>query len=200
MRRLPLFGLLLLICGEFTPFVVLVFPHVVPYTCRIPKQVQQLRTKAEERRQAAFQEYEGAAAAANTPGTKSLEAAGDLLITRSLGLVAPFWDRIGLLNAAPGLVHRAVTRRLTYLTEDDALLRAAGGAAALEPEELLLASADRGLNVVGQDEAWLRKKMVEWLELTRPHTDSAGADEDHTCIHQQMLTLLVQRPEAWPQK
>ncbi|CAK7272850.1 hypothetical protein SEPCBS57363_005354 [Sporothrix epigloea] len=200
MRRLPLFGLLLLICGEFTPFVVLVFPNVVPYTCRIPKQVQQLRTKVEERRQAAFQQYEVVAAAANTAGTKSLEAAGDLLITRSLGLVAPFWDRIGLLNAAPGFTRRAVERRLTYLTEDDALLRTAGGAAALEPEELLLASADRGLNVVGQDEDWLRKKMVVWLELTRPYPASPGADEDHSHIHQQMLTLLVQRPEAWQQK
>ncbi|CAK7266233.1 hypothetical protein SEPCBS119000_001916 [Sporothrix epigloea] len=201
MRRLPLFGLLLLICGEFTPFVVLLFPHVVPYTCRIPKQVQQLRTKVEERRQAAFKEYEMAASTAEKArGPESLPAADTLLITRSLGLVAPFWDRIGLLSAAPSLARRSVERRVAYLFEDDALLRQAGGAAALEPEELLLASADRGLNVVGQNEGALRRKLAAWLELTRPQTHNAGAEDDHTHSHQQMLTLLTQRPEAWPQK
>jgi len=49
-RRLPLFALMLLICGEFTPFVVLVFPSVVPYTCRIPSQVTKLRKNQERRR------------------------------------------------------------------------------------------------------------------------------------------------------
>ncbi|CAK7233201.1 hypothetical protein SBRCBS47491_008528 [Sporothrix bragantina] len=201
MRRLPLFGLLLLICGEFTPFVVLVFPHVVPYTCRIPKQVLQLRTKVEERRQAAFKEYEVAIEATKMAGSEQpSDTANNLLISRSLGLVAPFWDRIGLLSAAPGIAHRAVERRLAFLTEDDALLREAGGAAALEPEEVFLASADRGLNVVGQDEGRLRKQLVKWLELTRPDADNAGPDGDHDYIHQQMLTLLTQRPEAWPQK
>ena len=201
MRRLPVFGLLLLICGEFTPFVVLVFPHVVPYTCRIPKQVLQLRTKVEERRQAAFKEYETAVAAAKTAGGAApSDAASNLLITRSLGLLAPFWDRIGLLSAAPGLAHSAVERRLAFLTEDDALLREAGGAAALESEELVLASADRGFDVIGQDEGRLRKQLVKWLELTQPHADNAGPDGDHDYIHQQMLTLLTLRPEAWPQE
>ncbi|CAK7207593.1 hypothetical protein SEUCBS139899_010403 [Sporothrix eucalyptigena] len=198
MRRLPLFGLLLLICGEFTPFVVLVFPHVVPYTCRIPKQVEQLRRKVEERRQAAFKEYEEAVATAGSE--QASEAAGNLLISRSLGLVAPFWDRIGLLGAAPGLSHRAVERRLAFLTEDDALLREAGGAAALEPEEVFLASADRGLDIVGQDEGRLREELAKWLKLTQPHEDDAGSDGDHSDAHQQMLTLLTQRPHAWSQK
>ncbi|CAK7208971.1 hypothetical protein SCUCBS95973_000293 [Sporothrix curviconia] len=201
MRRLPLFGLLLLICGEFTPFVVLVFPHVVPYTCRIPKQVLKLRTKVEERREAAFRDYEAALAAAKEAGDAGpSDAASSLLVSRSLGLVAPFWDRIGLLSAAPGFAHSAVERRLAFLTEDDALLRRAGGAAALEPDEVVLASADRGMNVIGQDEDRLRKQLAKWLALTRSHAGNASADGDHGDIHQQMLTLLTQRPEVWPQK
>lgn len=49
-RRLPLFALMLVICGEFTPLVVLTLPSLVPYTCRIPRQVEKLRAKTEERR------------------------------------------------------------------------------------------------------------------------------------------------------
>lgn len=199
MRRLPLFGLLLLICGEFTPFVVLVFPHVVPYPCRIPKQVEQLRRKVEVRRQDAFKAYEETAAAAvlEAPAQDPrAKAATDVLISRSLGLVAPFWDRIGLLSAAPGLAHRAVERRLAFLIEDDTLLRQAGGVPALEPEEVLLAGADRGLDVLGQDEGRLREELVRWLQLTRLQS----ADGENAHVHQQMLTLLTKRPDAWPLK
>lgn len=194
MRRLPLFGLLLLICGEFTPFVVLVFPHVVPYPCRIPKQVEKLRRDVENRRGEAFKTFEQTVAVS---GNEShAKAATDLLVSRSLGLVAPIWDRIGLLSAAPGLAHRAVERRLAYLTEDDTLLRQAGGVPALEPEEVFLASADRGLDVLGQDEGQLRKELVRWLQLTRPRTN----DGDNSQVHDQMLSLLTSRPEAWPLK
>ncbi|KXJ90752.1 hypothetical protein Micbo1qcDRAFT_164406, partial [Microdochium bolleyi] len=37
LRRLPVFGLIILVCGEFTPLVVVLFPRLTPYTCRIPK-------------------------------------------------------------------------------------------------------------------------------------------------------------------
>ncbi|ERT02758.1 hypothetical protein HMPREF1624_01060 [Sporothrix schenckii ATCC 58251] len=201
MRRLPLFGLLLLICGEFTPFVVLVFPHVVPYPCRIPKQVEQLQRKAESRRQHAFVAY-GEETVASAPTAESTirgrhaTAARDVLISRSLGLIAPFWDRIGLVSGVPGLAHRAVERHLAFLAEDDALLRQAGGVLALEPEEVLLASADRGLDVVGQDEGRLRERLVRWLRLTQPQNN----DVDGNVVHEQMLTLLTKRPEAWPPK
>ncbi|KUI72331.1 hypothetical protein VM1G_11806 [Cytospora mali] len=54
-RRLPVFALMLLVCGEFTPLVVLAVPGVVPITCRIPQQVEKLRRKAEDRRGASFE-------------------------------------------------------------------------------------------------------------------------------------------------
>ncbi|KUI62746.1 hypothetical protein VP1G_09860 [Cytospora mali] len=46
---------MLLVCGEFTPLVVLAVPGVVPITCRIPQQVEKLRRKAEDRRGASFE-------------------------------------------------------------------------------------------------------------------------------------------------
>ncbi|KAK3400557.1 hypothetical protein B0T20DRAFT_348916 [Sordaria brevicollis] len=50
LQKLPIFALLLLITGEFTPFVVLAVPTIVPYTCRIPKQVDKILRKVEDRR------------------------------------------------------------------------------------------------------------------------------------------------------
>lgn len=39
LQRLPLFAVILLVCGELTPFIILLFPSLSPYTCRIPAQV-----------------------------------------------------------------------------------------------------------------------------------------------------------------
>ncbi|KAJ4416722.1 hypothetical protein N0V85_002167 [Neurospora sp. IMI 360204] len=59
LNKLPVFGLLLLVCGEFTPFVVLAVPTIVPYTCRIPKQVDKILKRIEEKRAAALDELVG---------------------------------------------------------------------------------------------------------------------------------------------
>ena len=45
-----MFALIWLICGEFTPLVVLFFTGAVPPTIWIPKQVQKARERAEARR------------------------------------------------------------------------------------------------------------------------------------------------------
>ena len=49
-NKVPLFALIWLICGEFTPLVIIFFTAVVPPTIWIPKQVQKAREEAEERR------------------------------------------------------------------------------------------------------------------------------------------------------
>ncbi|KAK3950764.1 hypothetical protein QBC32DRAFT_240837 [Pseudoneurospora amorphoporcata] len=59
LNKLPVFALLLLVCGEFTPFVVLAVPTIVPYTCRIPKQVDKILKRIEEKRAAALDELVG---------------------------------------------------------------------------------------------------------------------------------------------
>ena len=182
MRRLPLFGLLLLVCGEFTPFVVMVFPHVVPYPCRIPKQVESLRRADETRRSQAL---DGA-------GADRTEA--NVLIARSLGL-APIQDRLGLLSAVPSLALRVAGRRVRFLAEDDALLREAGGVAALEADEVVLACTDRGLDVLGKDEAQLRPLLTRWLEYTKVEHSAEPVDK---YVHDRITTLLTRRPEAWP--
>ncbi|MCJ1441140.1 MAG: hypothetical protein MMC23_001626 [Stictis urceolatum] len=59
MKLVPVFALVFLVCGEFTPLVVLVLGGVVPRTCRIPRQVEGGRRKGEERRGVSFREGTG---------------------------------------------------------------------------------------------------------------------------------------------
>ena len=49
-NKVPLFALIWLICGEFTPLVVIFFTGAVPRTIWIPKQVHKAREEAENRR------------------------------------------------------------------------------------------------------------------------------------------------------
>lgn len=192
-RRLPVFALLLLICGEFTPLVVLAMPAVVPITCRIPRQVEKLRRKAEERRGFSFEslqrkygekldeesdEREGSLVAekegqmasksgvatttttvATTTGATTTSMKQKYLdlsqaditvhVARSLNLISTIWDSAPLSLLPDTLVSifasRRVRRHLAYLDRDNHLLAQAGGVAALEEEEVLLACEDRGI-------------------------------------------------------
>ncbi|KAK4124297.1 hypothetical protein N657DRAFT_644511 [Parathielavia appendiculata] len=158
LRRLPLFAAMLIVCGEFTPLVVLALPGAVPLPCRIPRQVEKLLAKVEARRAEGREELSGFA------GTLDREVAGALRATtgpmaKVLGLSAPGWMPKPVLG-------RMVDKRLGFLAEDDALLVQAGGAAALLPEEVRLACADRGINVLGRGDDELRGVLGRWLRLT----------------------------------
>ena len=52
--KIPLFGLLACIFGEWLPLFIGFIPNVVPVTCRIPSQVDRMRQVAEERRRESF--------------------------------------------------------------------------------------------------------------------------------------------------
>jgi len=54
--RVPVFGLLAAVFGEWLPLLVPFIPRAVPITCRIPSQVEGLRKIAEERRRNVFRE------------------------------------------------------------------------------------------------------------------------------------------------
>ncbi|KAF3763666.1 hypothetical protein M406DRAFT_341124 [Cryphonectria parasitica EP155] len=181
-RRLPLFALVLLVCGELTPFIVLGFPGVVPLTCRIPRQVELLRRRAETRRATSAarlhdeeegeeeEDEEKVRSAALDPARAASH------IARSLGLVSPLWDRLALPDAAVAfLARRRLHGHLAFLAEDDALLAQAGGAAVLEGEEVRLACEDRGLDVLGRDVEDAREDLRQWLAVTRAAGDSSEA-------------------------
>ncbi|KAK0713091.1 hypothetical protein B0T26DRAFT_753242 [Lasiosphaeria miniovina] len=186
-RRLPLFGLLMFVCGEFTPLVVLAVPSTVPYTCRIPAHASKLQRRLEAQRDAARRkllvDYDNVNA---TIITARIMAD---VVARSLGLVSPYWERIG---GAPGpLAELRVRKRLHRLAEDDDLLVQAGGAPALEPEEVRLAANDRGVNVTGRTDDELRGLLEQWLRVTTV-TDNVEERE------RRMLILLSRSTENWP--
>jgi hypothetical protein len=185
-RRLPLFAVLLLVCGEFTPFVVLFMPQAVPFTCRIPKQVRKLRVAAQERRRAARAEAESAVDAA------ARERVGPMLQARMLGLVSGVWDRVG--GVPTGLVESRVEDRLRFLARDDEMIVKGGGVQALEDDEVVMACVDRGIDTVDRINEELRRVLGRWLSITT--TDGLGEDERKRVIAQ----LVMDGEQNWPKE
>jgi len=159
--RLPIFGLVLLICGEFTPLVVLLVDGLVPFTCRLPQQIGASLEKARGRRNDSFQHLEHLRAASGRPLTQAMARKH---VLRSLHLVSGFWDRVGFMPSA--LWHLKGSLRVSFIEADDELLLKAGGVSDLEAEEVKLACADRGIDVMGRKDGELRQVLGDWLRLT----------------------------------
>jgi hypothetical protein len=158
--RLPMFGLVLLVCGEFTPLVVIFVDGVVPYTCRLPRQIGASMEKAEVRRANSFQQlgYQ------ESSGQKLSRRTARAHVLRSLHLVGNIWDRVGWVPSI--LWHVKGTLRMAFLEGDDRLLLKAGGVSRLEPEEVKIACAERGIGVLGRKDGELRQLLGDWLRLT----------------------------------
>ncbi|KAI1407299.1 hypothetical protein F5Y13DRAFT_175247 [Hypoxylon sp. FL1857] len=167
--RLPLFGLLVLLCGEFTPLIVLVFPRLTPYTCRIPKQSEAMRRTSEARRAASFRVLQH-----HLPSDDSaaLGSVANGHICRSLGLASPLWDKIGFDAPFAGTLARRAVQRIAA---DDAMIREGGGVGALVDDEVVLACEDRGIDVLDKSVGELRNRLEEWLRKTAPKGHGGGA-------------------------
>ncbi|KAI0195241.1 hypothetical protein EV127DRAFT_420532 [Xylaria flabelliformis] len=159
--RLPLFALIVLICGEFTPLIVLIFPRLTPYTCRIPTQAAVIRKSIEARRAASVR----ALSYVNTAEPTAVAKVADGHICRTLGLGSPLWDRTGF--DVPWAKTRAadVVRRIV---QDDAMLKNGGGVRALVDDEVVLACEERGIDTLGKDVASLRSRLEAWVARSAP--------------------------------
>ncbi|KAI1080871.1 hypothetical protein F5B20DRAFT_537686 [Whalleya microplaca] len=181
--RLPLFGLLVLLCGEFTPLIVVLVPQLSPYTCRIPRQVAVLRRRAEARRGAslralkyttannASQSRDATEAQVQTGEPLRAGAAGH--IARSLSLTSSLWDRLGLDGP---FARRQADRAVAYLAHDNALIRDGGGVAGLVDDEVVLACEDRGMDVLDKEVGELRGRLEAWLRETAPRGGKGGEE------------------------
>lgn len=182
MLRLPFFGLMLIVIGEFTALVVIYADGVVPYTCRIPKQVYSGLQQAEQRRNLAFQELEsqyphGVLSPRITPAIARKH------VLRSLHLPGTMWDKLGFMP--PGMWQIKGKLRMAFLEGDDKNLIEDGGPMGLETEELRIACAERGIDVLGKSETEMRSWLGDWLRLT--------AAEDISERRRRMATLLLTR-------
>ncbi|KAI9643590.1 hypothetical protein NHQ30_008212 [Ciborinia camelliae] len=185
-KRVPIFALVFLVCGEFTPLVVIAISNVVPWTCRIPRQINADRKKLEERRAISFRNLTMKTPPAGK-GVQDLKRMQLLHISWSLGLSSSVWDYIGgrLPGLPNGILRRKVARRVEYLELDDMLIQKDGGVKAMEEEELRMACVERGINVMGRDVHMLRMHMNAWLR-----------SREKTAVE----NLLLTRPAAWPSK
>lgn len=162
-RRVPLFALVVAVCGEFTPLVVIAVSNVVPWTCRIPKQVESDRRRLEERRTISFRNL--TSVPPKDRGVGNLGRMELLHISWSLGLSSKMWDWLG--GQLPGLptwiLRRKVRRRIEYLEMDDGLIEAGTGLKDMESEECKMACVERGINVLGRSDDQIRADLGAWL-------------------------------------
>jgi hypothetical protein len=186
LARIPLFGLVLLVTGEFTPLLVPWLDPIIPGTCRIPGQIQSALEAAERRRADAFDELD------RRPVTDLAQPAARLHVLRSLHLTSRLWSALGVLVPIGALWH--IGRggaRIAFLEGDDALLAAsAEGVSALVPDEVRIACAERGIDVLSRKDGELRTLLGDWLRLTNA---AEGAER-----RRRMAVLLMSRPEDWP--
>jgi hypothetical protein len=182
-KRVPVFALVLLVCGEFTPLVVIALTGVVPWTCRIPKQVATDRRKLEQRRAISFRNL--TAQPPKEKGVDGLERMQLLHISWSLGLSSSAWDWLGgqLPGLPTALLRRKVGRRVQYLELDDGLIERCGGVAKMETEEVRMALVERGVDVLEKVDGQLRAALEAWFR-------SRGKAP--------VERLLLTRPSAWP--
>ncbi|KAL8973258.1 MAG: hypothetical protein Q9183_000058 [Haloplaca sp. 2 TL-2023] len=182
--RIPLFGLVLVVCGEFTPLVVLFLglDAAVPRICHVPRQIDGARKRQEEARRKSFRE--------GTITGKELVDFSDVSnlpkpilahVANSLGLVSGFWNVTGITPRP--LVSWRLRKAVDRIDADDFAIDRDGGAKHLNEEELKLAAEARGIDVVGRPVGGLRSDLYHWADA-RKHTP--------------MIHLFCTRPSAWP--
>lgn len=138
--------------------------NVVPWTCRIPKQVNSDREKLEERRAISFRNL--TSSVGGREGVDKLGRMELLHISWSLRLSSTMWDRLGgrLPGPPTNILRNRVRSRVEYLTMDDELIRRAGGVKNMESEECRMACVERGINVIGRSDTQLKSNLDAWLK------------------------------------
>ncbi|KAM0717003.1 hypothetical protein Q7P37_006855 [Cladosporium fusiforme] len=200
--KLPFFGLLVVLLGEWLPLLVPFIPNRVPGTCRIPKQVQGMREKSEQRRQRSFragiEEPQAGQVAVEGGRWRMMNKENVREILKNLGPKqlehlscvlnqhSSVWDRLQLPPPA-WLLRKSVCARVHYLALDDFLLVRAGGPAGLKREELAIACEERGIDVLGKPDERLRKELEAWMKKQADDEGRGWA----------VIEMLFRRPNAW---
>jgi hypothetical protein len=169
-KRIPIFIILLAVFGEYLPLVVMFCTPLVPYTCRIPKQIQKAREKIEEKRSQSFRGQLGSVPTQHKNGTnedvqklEQLDAAQIDHLGRSLGLYFGFWDRLGAVWPPRMMLRKKVNKKLQYLELDDALFRRDGGVKLLNSEEeIKIAAEDRGIDILNRSTEEIQRLLEAW--------------------------------------
>lgn len=187
-RRMIPFTLMLIVCGEFTPVIVLALGStVVPYTCRVPKQFTKDRAQKAARKRAALVAHcvQSTGSVTYNPDTgKELDllaqyASPEWVDSASSEEVLRACAVFGLVKthtrppALVSLVYRTRLKRFAeYLAVDDGLIKRGGGVSAMKGVEVRIAIEERGgVEMVmretgeGESEEWEgEREQRRWLE------------------------------------
>ncbi|KAI8939523.1 hypothetical protein NX059_003292 [Plenodomus lindquistii] len=165
--RLPAFGILLLLLGEWLPLVVVYMTPVIPEACRIPQQVLRDLKGIEKRRAKRLELADmqdrrslGASALSAHTSVDDMSHAQLARLSAQLDCHARVWDWV--FGPPTWVLRGAVKRKAEYLDMDDRLIVRDGGWSALRKEEVERACVERGIDVVGKGEAELRKALGGW--------------------------------------
>ncbi|KAI5265022.1 hypothetical protein E4T47_08649 [Aureobasidium subglaciale] len=213
-RKLPPFALMVALFGEWLPLIVPFVPSAVPRTCRIPKQIEDMRKGVEERRKKSFREglstpkpaesNDDAMPTSAAGGKKalprlyiSMRTAQHIVkmgkpqmmhVSRALGIGGRLFDSLGVSHP---LFPVKLMRHLGYLHIDDELLLKDWVLShlTLSEEETRIACEDRGIDVVGRGQSEMKEDLSKWLEGRK--RDSGDYEE--------ILKMLFTRPNVWDQ-
>lgn len=166
-KRVPIFALVFIVFGEFTPLIVVGVPAVVPVVCRIPKQINGDRKKLEKRRSISFRNLTEIPVAA----AAEVEKLGRMQLLHtswSLGLSSPIWDYLGgqLPGLPTGVLRKKVATRVEYLKNDDVLIKNSGGVEEMDVEEVRWALLERGVDILDKKDGELKELLQKWLDAT----------------------------------
>jgi len=184
MKRVPAFAVVFAVFGEWTPLIVPWITKVVPGPCRLPGQIikevealekRRMEAKEQRMRDERMQELNGqeegrkgvfaveSAQAVKDVDVRDLGRTELLDLSRTFGLHARLWDRIGVSGTVwppTALLRRNVRSWLKYLAADDELMGKGGSVGELLEVELRTACMERGMNISGKEKG----ELVAWLE------------------------------------
>ncbi|KAF2851244.1 hypothetical protein T440DRAFT_467964 [Plenodomus tracheiphilus IPT5] len=168
--RLPAFGVLLLLLGEWLPVIVVYITPVIPEACRIPQQVLRNLKSIEKRRAARLEAVEMRERAARSKASSQKQSAASVdemsalelqRLSAMLDCHVRVWDWVKV-GPPTWLLRGSVKRKVEYLGMDDGLILRDGGWAALGRQEIERACVERGLPVLGQGEEQMRRALAGW--------------------------------------
>jgi hypothetical protein len=160
--RVPLFGVIFLVFGETSPFILPFIPNTVPHPCRVPAQLTRQRRKAAEARAAAYEASGSETAVVLSKGLDQLDSTELALVAKVLRLDSPRFLPL------PLLWRWRVHRHVEYLQLDSILLERGGGVDMIDSgEELLMAAEERGINTHGRPEDEVRASLRDWEKVVQ---------------------------------
>ncbi|KAF2023881.1 hypothetical protein EK21DRAFT_79954 [Setomelanomma holmii] len=185
MLRLPAFGAIFLVFGEWTPLLVMYITPLIPEACRIPSQVQKDLAKTEKKRHERLRRagVDSMRLLAKDRTSTSPESASSLSSAASIrhadALKLPFHDLIlasarfdchskiwdWMFVTPPKFwLQRTVRKKFAYLKTDDELIERDGGCQALSKREVERSCIERGIDVIGKKEEELRRALGAWFK------------------------------------